>query len=172
MAEVFVVVTDEGLYIGNGLVNRWFKRMNNSLYHNIVRHAPIRSGELKAGIELDYNQDPISLRILSGEVVSTAPHTKYVIEGTAGQGADYIYSRGGWASHDRVERLIAQRARGIPFMGAATKGLWLGMNRAYPGKPQLRVHGQRANNFLLEGYNATARTHRSLHPIFPGFVTR
>jgi hypothetical protein len=29
----------------------------------------------------------------------------------------------------------------------------------------LIVHGQKRNNFMVKGYNATARTHRSLKPI-------
>lgn len=166
----FVVVTDHHLYVGSGLVSRWFKRMNNNLWHNIVAAAPIRSGTLKAGIDLDYTQDA-SLRILGGVVASTAPHTQYVIEGTAEGGAGYIYSAQGWANRSRVERLIYQRdVLGVPFEGRATRGLWLGMNNPYPGKPQLRVHGQRPNNFLLTGYNRTARTHPALHPIFPGIT--
>lgn len=163
--NVELVVLDEGMYVGNGVVHRWVIRVGNRLYQNTVIAAPERTGELKSMIDLDFEQGP-TLRVLSATVSSNAPHTKYVIHGTAEQGAGYIYSDGAAANLGLVERMLAGER-----VEEDTTGLWLGMHNERPGKPQLRVHGQRANNFLAEGYNKTARTHRSLHPIFPGLVT-
>lgn len=164
--EVFLVVTDEGLYVGNGLVHRWLLGVGNRMYQNIVHAAPERSGELKEGIELDFTQGP-SLRILEAVVASTAPHTKYVIEGTAEQGQGYIYSTQGWKNQGLISRALGGEFVHQDELGA---GLYMHLSDARGGR-YLKVHGQRANNFLAEGYNATARTHRALNPIFPGIVT-
>lgn len=164
MADVHLIVLDEGLYVGNGLVKRWLTRVGNRLYQNVVMAAPERTGELKAGIELDFGQGP-SLRVLDAVVASTAPHTRYVIEGTAAQGAGWIYSTGGMANQPVVASMLAGN-----IVEQDTSGLWLVIRDGGP-KFHLRVHGQRANNFLAAGYNKTARTHRSLHPIFPGVIT-
>jgi hypothetical protein len=169
-----VVVVDQHLYTGTGLVHRWLSRVGNNLYHNIVAEAPIREGTLKAGIEQDFVQHEGTLRILSTSVASTAPHTKYVIEGTAGNGTGYIYSDGGWANRGLVDRLAGMR-RDVLFrtareQGIDTTGMWMAIDDGGP-RFHLRVHGQRANNFMLAGYNRTARTHRALHPIFPGFIS-
>jgi hypothetical protein len=163
--DVHLVVLDEGMYVGNGVVNRWLTRLGNRLYQNTVIAAPERTGDLKSMIDLDFEQGP-SLRVLSAVVSSNAPYTKYVIEGTAQQGVGYIYSTQGFANRGLVERMLA----GARVEGSETEGMWLVIEDGGP-KFHLRVHGQRANNFLAEGYNKTARTHRSLNPIFPGITT-
>ena len=162
---VHMVVTDEGLYVGTGLVHRWLLGVGNRMYQNIVHAAPERTGELKMGIELDFEQGP-SLRILSSIVSSTSPHTGYVIHGTALNGTGYIYTTKGWENPGLLQRMTA----GVRVSEAESKGMWMVIRDGGP-RFHLRVHGQRANNFLAEGYNATARTHRALHPIFPGVVT-
>lgn len=155
-----VVVVDEGLYVGRGLVNRWFKTIGVSLYANILEAAPERSGELKAGIVQDYGR--AGLRILNTTVASTAPHTKYVIGGTAGNGLGYIYTKRGFANIATVGRMLNGE-----FVKDPPVGLWLHLSDARGGR-YLRVRGQRKNNFLAKGYDATARRHRSLRP-FPNF---
>lgn len=162
--DLHLVVLDEGMYVGHGVVKRWLTRVGNRLYQNTVLAAPERSGELKSMIDLDFEQGP-SLRVLSAVVSSNAPYTKYVIEGTAQQGAGYIYSKAGYANLSLVERMAAGFR-----VDQDTSGLWLVIRDGGP-KFHLRVHGQRANNFLAAGYNRTARTHSSLHPIFPGIIT-
>jgi len=157
-----VVVIDEGLYVGNGLVHRWMIGVGNRLYQNTVHNAPERTGALKAGITLDFDQDAPSLRVLDAVVSSTAPHTPYVIHGTAGGGTGYIYRHPGFES--------AVKSRLVGNVGIDTTGMWMRLSDSRNGL-HLRVRGQRPNNFMLAGYNATARTHRALHPMFPGFVS-
>lgn len=163
--EVITIVHDEGLYVGGGMVDRWFKRMGNNLWHKVVAAAPQRTGELKSMIDLDFNR--FGLRIINCQVSSNAPHTQYVIGGTADNGAGYIYSNEGWHNRFLVDRIVA----GHGARGEDTKGLWMTLNDRRQPNRLLRVHGQRANNFLLTGYNATARTHAALHPIHPGLIT-
>lgn len=161
-----VVVIDEHLYVGNGLVHRWFARVGNNMYHNIVAAAPIREGTLKAGITPAHIQHEGTLRILGFTIESTAPHTRFVIDGTANEGAGYIYSTKGARNPEIRERI----ASGQRVTKAENKGMWMVIDDGGP-RFHLQVRGQKPNNFMLTGYNRTARTHRSLHPIFPGFVT-
>lgn len=169
MAErVFTVVHDEGLYQGTGIVSRWFHRIGEASYANIKQAAPVRTGALRAGITLDFNRDGV--RILSADVSSTAPHTGYVVRGTAGDGAGLIMSTRAWANKATVGRLRRALESGsattIPaaLAGDLPIGLWMKLSDARDGL-HLVVHGQRHNNFLVKGYNVTARTHRSLKPL-------
>lgn len=161
-----VVVIDQHLYVGGGLVHRWFSRVGNNMYSNIVGAAPIREGTLKAGITPAHIQHEATLRVLGFKIESTAPHTQYVLGGTANNGEGYIYSTKGAANPEIVERMLA----GERVSEEENEGMWMTIEDGGP-KFHLRVHGQKANNFMLEGYNRTARTHRSLHPIYPGFIT-
>ena len=165
MSDVHLLVTDESLYVGSGAVHRWLLGVGNRMYQNVVHAAPERTGELKMGIGLDFEQGP-SLRILSAVVSSSAPHTKYVIGGTAGNGAGYIYTTRGYANQGAITAYIESGGR----TAKPGEGMWMQL-KDVRGGIFLRVHGQRANNFLRAGYDATARTHRALHPIFPGVVT-
>lgn len=155
-----VIVIDEGLYQGTGLVHRWLARIGVSMYHNTLQAAPERSGELKAGIHLSQARE--GRRIISVAVESTAPHTMYVIGGTAGNGLGFIYTTRGRANPGTVGRML----NGV-FVKDAPRGLWLVLSDARGGR-HLRVHGQRKNNFLAKGYDATARVHQSLRS-FPHF---
>jgi hypothetical protein len=161
-----VVVIDQHLYVGGGQVHRWFSRVGNNMYHNIVAEAPIRTGDLKAGITPALIQHEGTLRVLGFKIESTAPHTHYVIDGTAHNGEGYIYSTKSQANPEIRERMLA----GERVSEEESRGMWMVIEDGGP-KFHLQVRGQRANNFMLAGYNRTARTHRSLHPIFPGFIT-
>lgn len=152
-----VIVVDDGLYVGNGLVARWLRGIGHQLYASVIARAPERTGQLRAGIRLDHQRE--GRRIISATVESTAPHTKYVIHGTAANGLGYIYTTRGRANLPTVGRMLSGE-----FVVDPPTGLWLILSDARGGR-YLRVHGQRANNFLAKGYNDTARTHRSLKPI-------
>lgn len=170
MADITtVIVVDEGLYVGGGLVDRWFKRMGNNLWHNVVGAAPQRTGVLKSLIDLDFTHE--GLRILNCFVSSNAPYSKYVIGGTAENGAGYIYSRAGWAERDFIDDLIGGGGLDLSRKQQFELSELAMVLSDERGGRHLRVHGQRANNFLATGYNRTARTHRALHPIHPGFIT-
>lgn len=159
--DVHVVVTDEGLYTGTGLVHRWLGGLTGALYRNIFIAAPVRTGELRGGLEFNLARE--GLRVISGYVQSTAPHTGFVIHGTAQNGVGWIYR-----SPAFIPVIDAYLDGLVPV--AATKGMWMKLSDAADGIHP-RVHGQAANNFMLEGYNRLARRSRALHPIFPGFVT-
>jgi hypothetical protein len=167
--ESFVIVHDEGLYQGAGLVSRWFHTIGGETYANVKAAAPVRSGRLKAGVTLNFTR--AGRRILSADVASTAPHTGYVIHGTAANGTGYIFSTLGWRRRQTVfrirEALFTGGGRGAvreAIGRGGSEGLWMKLSDSRDGI-HLIVHGQKRNNFMVKGYNATARTHRSLKPI-------
>lgn len=158
-----VIVVDDRLYVGNGVVARWLRGIGTELYAHVLARTPERTGALRAGIRLDHQR--LGRKIISATVESTAPHTTYVIHGTVGNGVGYIYTTRGRANPTTVGRMLSGE-----FVVDPPTGLWLVLSDARGGR-YLRVHGQRQNNFLAKGYNDTARTHRSLHPISRGMFT-
>lgn len=162
MGDIHVIVVDEGLYVGNGAVARWMRGIGTQLFANVLAVTPQRTGRLRAGLRR--TDERLGVRILSTAVESTAPHTGYVIGGTAANGLGLIYSTRGWRNRATVGRIRAGQ-----FVTDLPRGLWMNLSDARGGR-HLVVHGQRANNFLAKGYNNTARTHRSLHPITRGMV--
>lgn len=170
---VFVRVHDRGLFVTGGMVQRWHAGIVASVHGHVIEEVAkiTRSGQLMGGIGADTSG--AGTHFLTGTVSSSAPHTRYVLFGTAHQGQRYIYSNGGFAN----KAIVDQMARGKFYPGELTQGWWLKIDEgpsrrtgAYHRGPILRVHGQKANNFLLKGYNATARTHRSLHAITPRVI--
>jgi hypothetical protein len=161
--DVHVVVVDEGLYQGNGVVARWMRGIGHQLYANIVLVTPERTGRLRAGLRR--TDQRLGVRILSTAVESTAAHTGYVIHGTAQNGVGLIYSTRGWRNRATVGRI-----RSGQFVSDLPRGLWMVLSDARGGR-HLVVHGQRQNNFLAKGYNNTAKTHRALKPISRGMFT-
>lgn len=179
---VKVVEFDERLYVGNGIVNRWVRRVTFSFQKNAQLEAPVNKravtshggapGALRRGIVADVSHR--TPKTLIGRVTSTAPHSLYVLGGTAAQGRRYIYSSFGWANKAQVD-LIARRVARGGRAGEGTTGFYMRLppNAGHGRRVfHLRVHGQRANNFLVSGYNRTARTHRALRPMAPRFVYR
>ena len=163
--DVHVIVTDDGLYTGTGLVHRWLAGITGSLYRNIFISAPVRTGELRGGLEFNVQRE--ARRVISGYVASTSEHTGYVIHGTGKPGK----GRAGWIYRSsNAGDIAAVEARLAGDRDVDTDGLWMRLSDERNGN-HLRVHGQDPNNFMLAGYNRTARRSRALHPIFPGFVT-
>lgn len=154
-----VIVVDDHLYAGAGLVHRWLRETSRRVQRYITDAAPRRSGELKGGIAMSTTR--VARRVVSGEIESTAPHTMFVLGGTAYQGRRYIYSRAGWANRAQIGRI----ARRVRQGGEEDRSGWYMRLRGPGPRYALRVHGQRANNFMLTGYNRAARTSPALRPM-------
>lgn len=177
---VRTVVFDQRLYVGSGSVNRWTRGVTESFRLKAIAKAPVSTrpntshggppGTLKGSIRTSYSHP--TPRILTGEVSVNTHYAKYVLAGTAAQGRQYIYSNVGWANKAAVDKIARRVKRG------GKVGVNPGFYMALPRNPQgrypfiLRVHGQKANNFLAEAYNATARRHRALRPMSTRFVYR
>lgn len=130
---------------------RWAGRQSTGALRASIRGKTVRRGGL----------------IVTSEVSATAPYVNYVLKGTAFQGHRYIYSAGGWANKGEVDRIARRVARGGKA-GEDTEGFYMRLPLTGVGGHRifhLRVHGQRANNFLADGYNEVAAAHGALRPI-------
>lgn len=77
-----LIMFDQVLYRPGALVHRWMTQMVGRFTAHAIAAAPMRSGELKAGIEGDTNR--VGPKQMEGLISSHAPHTTYVIHGTTG----------------------------------------------------------------------------------------
>lgn len=152
------VIFDAPLYVPGGMVNRWVSGVAAEFKRYAVAEAPIREGTLKRGIRASRGRQ-VGRRRVEANIASTAPHSLFVIEGTAYQGRRYIYSRLGWANKEAVDR-VARSVRAGDKAGVHPG--WY-MTLPPPGKRfHLRVHGQRRNNFMFRAWDLTAARHSSL----------
>jgi hypothetical protein len=134
-----LVIFTEGLYSGNGSVNKWCIKITARFTREAKRAAPRRTGELAALISGDSSR--AGLHQVSGTISSFAPHTIFVLYGTR--------DRGSPPTPYGVTPVTA------PYM----------VIPAYGGYPRLRrteVHGQHPQNFLLKAWARTARDHSSI----------
>lgn len=125
------------------------------LVHDVARDARFhartyihnRSGKLAAGIQVNRPSRTNGLAIAS-TVFTRTSYALYVHEGTANNGAGYIYPKNG-------KVLTIPRAKGGSVSGGTLRKMWRGGKVASTeGKPYFtarRVHGQRANPFLRKG---------------------
>lgn len=146
----FIEVHDTVLFSVGGSVRRWHERVSSNLYRNVYARVPVSvrpntshgesPGKLKRSTRLITSRP--GTRLLDGQVSVSAPYVFYVLYGT-----DTIYA---------IDRpmILPDNSSVNPFWGGPKKGF---------------VSGQAANNFMLDGYNATARTHQSLHHISSPF---
>jgi hypothetical protein len=161
---VSTVTFDERMYGGTGVVGRWVRGIGFQFHRNALKAAPSRTGKLRAGIVVD-PATRVAPRGLTTTVRSTAAHSKYVHGGTAYQGRRFIYSNYGWANKVDVDRFALWKR---PPRGLV--GYWMKFSNPYGvGTYKLRVHGQRANPFLITAFNRTAATHPALVPMAPRF---
>lgn len=138
------IINSTPLFLPGGSVNRWSHRVaRQSERAAITKAPPFRSkarrgtwatGKLAKSIYSDVTIGT-GLRRINVTVGSTSDHAVYVHEGTANKGAGYIPLNG-----NKVTMPITR----IPY-------------RTWYAE---RVRGQRANPFLVDGYNSVARRHR------------
>jgi hypothetical protein len=90
-----------------------------------------------------------------------APHAEFVLGGTAYQGMRFIYRN--YAAKAKADRLAVLERRGVHIDPSEMRGMTMRLPPYSHFKVyQLRVKGQRANNFLFDGYNEVARMHEAL----------
>jgi hypothetical protein len=152
-----VVVNTSPMFVPGGSINSWTRRVAFETQNAAKVRAPHQTGLLTASIDADVDATPL-LRVINVRVGSDAPYAKYVHEGTANNGAGYIYTTKGYANRALVDSWIAR-----DVFPPNPRGYYMPVSRrGGPTHYALRVHGQRANPFLVNGYNDVARVHRAL----------
>jgi hypothetical protein len=151
-----VVVFDQNLYRTGHMANRWMHLLCEHFEANAKIAAPIRSGELKAGIESHAETFP-EARTMIGTIASNAEHSMYVLAGTRGP----IYTREAWAVGGDIYQAYEVTEEG---KRVGRKGHWLPVgNRPWPPiRYRHSVAGQAANNFLFKAWRRTAHQHSVL----------
>lgn len=174
-----IIITDSKIYRKpTGMVAVWMEKMSIRFGNEARKYAPMRSGQLKAGIHSSTHQvGPKQIELV---VESTAPHTMYVLRGTGfpvrGR-AGRIYSTRGFARVIRGQPLtkrffdIRSKADRKTKRGSLLPGttLAVGKQHLYPPVTVVpSVSGQEPNDFMERAWRATARYHRSIRGIpFP-----
>lgn len=163
-----VQINSAQLFAPTGDVGQWAGRIATQLRmtakgyapprRSFARHGTWATGRMQRGIEgraywdgrKDYDI------ILS----SSAPYTKYVHQGTASQGKNYIYTSKGYANRKVIAEWIKNKQLNFE---KGEKGLVMPVTRVpFKGALYLRVKGQKANPFLTDAYYTVQSKHRSL----------
>lgn len=173
-----VVLYPEKLFGQGHLVNRWGVQLTAETKAAVKSMAPPRRSRSRYGRRRGTGALQKSIRGTTSRIgatrqVSTVSvntyYAQWVLGGTAAQGRRYIYSDTGWLYKPMVDAQARLSKKG----GRASEdfiemGFYMrlplsnvGGNRPY----HLRVHGQRANNFMADGYNIVAAKHPALKPI-------
>lgn len=174
------VIFDEVMYKPGGLVHKWMGLVTTKFEMHAKHYAPVRTGNLRAGISSGVTQ--IGPEQVVGTIESTAEYSLYVLRGTTGPimrtkafraGGDkskaYVKvwmgrtKAGGWSRRSRVDRQQRSIRRKGWFLRLEPWG-------EFPVVFAFSVAGQDANNFLLRAWRATARNHKAIRGKEPSFI--
>lgn len=165
---VRLLMFDQRMYAPTGIVHKWVGKVTIRFVAEAINAAPMRSGELKAGISGDVDQT--GPRDVAGFIASEAEHTMYVLEGTSSPimstkawASGGIYAEAfeiGWVTSRSGKKKLGRRGR---------PGFWLALGKRPwpPLKPTHSVSGQRANNFLFTAWRRTAADHTAIRGKLP-----
>lgn len=160
-----VVIVDDGMYHGGGIVIRWVQRVTRKFAREARDFAPRRSGKLKAGIHAGTPRNPLR-KVVQGTISSNAPHTMFVLRGTHGPiMSDKLWALGGPGNPEAFRRAVIKDSRGRKrLILVPKKGMMMavGRNPWPPVTPKLIVSGQSANNFMAKAWVTTAAAHPAL----------
>ena len=168
VAIVAIEIHSERLFLPGGDVWDWTKEVTAEVKGAAKRLAPpgrsmrrpttryTSTGRLRRSIRSSSNTN--GPHGVLGYITVDAPYAHFVLGGTAFQGHRYIYSTVGFMHKPLVDLYAARKhPPSLPHT-------WFMVLRP-SGAYRLRVHGQKANPFLTDGYNEVARIHGALKPI-------
>jgi hypothetical protein len=192
MAEAVIYRIDtftQGMFLGRGDVKVWMNNIGRDFATHAKHYAPVDTGELVAGIShYEYTSGAHEVR---GAIVSSAPHTMYVLRGTGypvkGH-AGYIYTTKGFITRNEDDAYVTlwgvqpdpktkftryggNRGKGPREWArrqikVRKKGYWLhlegGGPEDWPARYKFKVRGQDPNNFLLKAWRRTASNHTAI----------
>lgn len=152
-----IVVHDQALFLPGGDINVWLNTVKQQVEFGITRECPIGHrpnktdgtgpGHLASTIFADLTR--VGLRQATIVAGADADYTIYVVKGTS-----RIYSRNELGQFTEA--------------GFGRGGMFLPANPGYGGdKFRQSVAGQKANNFIVRGWNDAARRHSALRPMKP-----
>jgi hypothetical protein len=154
--SVRLVMFDEVMYRGHGIVRRWMNGVMRTFGEHAVARCPKRSGDLASTIGTSVTTT--GPRQVDGEVHAGGPRAPYV---------DYVLKGTTWPiMSDKAFSLqlgyrLDQRPGYLMPLPA---------HNEYAAALHYQVRGQEPQNFLYEAWEATGRKHRAIAPTanFPG----
>lgn len=166
---------DERMYGGTGLVRtRWANSIERNFVAWAKEEAPVREGDLRDGIYGSVTRS--GPRQLDISIVSSARHSKFVLQGTTGP----IMSNRLWAFQQRTGLELPRGGRtytkggpwrpNMPFLIDNHYTMRLRAWGPHPESRALVVSGQEANNFMGRAADRVARRHSSLRGFSPGYT--
>lgn len=157
-----IIVQDEKLFAPTGDIGRWAQAVSLEFTANVHAAAPFNKrqiksranahepvGSLRRGISGDLTRT--SIRQFRINVTSSASYTLHVLFGTS-----RIYAKSGRVPKGEPG---AGQFRDIGFEEG---GMYIPIGMGHKAMMKQSVSGQRANNFLDQGFRRTAATHSSL----------
>lgn len=168
-----IEIHDAKLFAPTGIVYNWSRRVTREVKEASQTFAPPSRSRARWGSKATGKLK----RSIKGRVESRGPkvldmivevgvyYGKWVHGGTGRNGTRFIYSTLGAANKQFIAEVIRDQAY---YRTAEFPGLYMKLPPPGP-KFLLRVRGQRANPFLVDGYNLVSKTHQSLKPIRPKF---
>lgn len=160
-AELVAVVVDTSpLFVTGGSVNDWTRGVTDELYRACFVATPIgKTGDLASSVRSRMTAIPF-LRTISVSASASTDHVMYVHKGTANNGLGHIYTTEGYVIRREIDNWIDSNGpRPINPLYGNLRGYLMPV----PGtRGRARVHGQKANPFLIHGYNKVAERHRAL----------
>lgn len=173
-----VVAHPDPLFAPGGDVSRWTAKTTREVKNASKALAPpsrssSRYGRRPSTGALRRSMVGKSTRVgrllISGTVSVNTPYAKFVLGGTAHQGRRFIYSHWGFANKSEVDKIARRVSRGgRAIEDFVEQGIYMRLPLTGVGGSRifhLRVHGQKANNFLIDGYNIVAARHGALKPM-------
>lgn len=82
---------------------RAVEKETTDVANDMREHAPVKTGELKAGVQSEYDDKEIE-----GTAASTAPHTEYVVHGTSDTPANDFMTPAARRSQARFRRRLTR----------------------------------------------------------------
>lgn len=172
-----VVLYPERLFNPGHDVHRWATSLTAETKAAVKMMAPPRRSRSRYGRRRGTGALQRSIRgvtsrkggtRLESTISVNVSYASLVLGGTAAQGRRYIYSNKGWLYKPMVDAQARLSAKGGRVSEDFVEmGLYMRLPLANVGGSRvyhLRVHGQRANNFLFDGYNIIAAKHPALKP--------
>jgi|SoiMethySBSTD1v2_1073268.scaffolds.fasta_scaffold16315_5 hypothetical protein len=157
------------LFAPGGDVNVWVRRVARELKEASQGFAPPRrsmakwsrpgTGRLMASIRGDATWD--GSKDFNIFLSANTPYATYVLKGTASQGRNYIYTTLGYANRRQIAGWVKKKQ----FQASAEEAgnyMPLPPHGQFKQTKYLRVHGQKANPFLIDGYHLVSRRHKAL----------
>lgn len=172
-----LVIYDSRLFQIGSHVSRWANSVERGFVMHAMNEAPVRSGELVAGIHGESFRSGV--KHWEVHIHSDAEHTMYVLQGTTGPimsnrmwnfRLKFPHVPGGLPRVGRIDLGGGRFKPNLQALHAHGYALRVRAGNGFAERYAIKVRGQQANDFMGRAAQATARRHSSLRGFAAGFT--